>query len=234
MFRNDIWRSVVDDLRTRGLIEQPVESLGALLDLAAARGEFVRAIGRSTVAWQHLVSQARDGTAADAVLPWLRANRLDTPWMRDWAARAVAMVLQYDEVDAQRRRRPVHIDSIIMETAGAPTPDLGELLARVDGVLDTLLGWQGDEPPPNPVSESRTTFLARMEVAWNFRAELLELSPPTRRRLDKHAEWFARHHVGRELPTDIRDSERDSPELQTIKAALKSFPILIEMPVDGR
>src|SRR5262249_40658547 len=105
--------------RRRGIINRERGDLGALFDLGAARGEFVRAIGRRTCAWAELVSrcaalypQSEDGRASDAELvvinEWLAKHTLTAPWLLEWASRAVVLLSNYfDEAGSSDTNVPI-------------------------------------------------------------------------------------------------------------------------------
>ena len=111
--------------------------------------------------------------------------------------------------------------------------------AATRGLLDAksrsmLFEWQADEVPPNPLQEeTREEFLKRMEEGWRRRVAFIEAtgltSQPSVRKPMLHAEWFARHQVGRTPVSTILNDHPDT-DRSTVLKALRSFSDLIEIP----
>jgi hypothetical protein len=200
--------------RDGGIIARPVTDIGELLDIAAGRGAFVRALG-CTPAWPDLVAAVRD----DLVETWLTAHRLDTPWIREWLQRVSAAIAERSPGAA------VAIDSIVLDQP--PHPDTIGLLS-VLSLVDPLDEWTADEMPPCPALEQKEQFLARMVTAWERRADAVGGASPRKRAIETHARWCARLAAGDTLP-DILGGMAEPPDRSTVTKAVKSFAAFIEI-----
>jgi hypothetical protein len=231
----DPWLAI---LRQKKLVSRSVASVGELLELGYARGEFVRALGWQTNAWVDLVSRFRDlgpqeGETASfeerqVVDTWLRVHDLEVEWMREWATRAVVLIQDCFTQAGTNEVDRVHVDRVLLHDCGAPEPDTLRTLTALDAFQHNFGQWAGDEHPPNPAVETRTAFLERMKEAWDLRVSWLG-SVPAKRAFTRHAKWYARVHVGRETVGDILAGEPNL-ERTTVDKALLSFPLFAELP----
>lgn len=240
--RAALFRRAREHWKRFGLIQLDRTDYGEILDLHLARAEFIRALGRRTPAWVDLLANIRrfsfpnqppdtySGEQVGLTLRWVTTYRVDTPWMREWAVRAIVFV---GDVLRSNPAAGIPIDRVVLDVV--PEPDVLTMLAfrtvsdslTVDGLLNK---WLPDEPPPRVVSETREEFLQRMTTAWDRRCEAIGWSRPrTRRDLRQHAAWFVRHHVNGESIAEILADQANPPDTSTVSKALKSFPELIEL-----
>jgi hypothetical protein len=207
-------QAIVANLQSAALLARNIDEAGELLELSIARGEFARALGR-TRAWTEL--------AAGHVSPaeWLQANRIDAAWTREWLGR----VSRCAAVDATFYA----IERVLVEAGVVPAPDFVEVMSTIAHRCDVFFKWMGDEPPPDPMSESKADFLARMSNAWDVRVRLVGGRPGNRRNLAAHAAWFVRHRIDGEAVSTILQDYPDY-DVSTVNKALKTFPDFIEVP----
>lgn len=157
--------------REHNLIVRQVSDIGELLDLAAGRGAFVRALGH-TPAWADAIETAR-GSAPPSLDAWLHRQGLaGVPWLLEWGHRAAVLI-------ARHPAAAVPVDSIVLDEVGAPTPDTIGLLAALR-FIDPRDTWSDDEVPPSPALERKGQFMPRMELAWDRRADALGATPRKR------------------------------------------------------
>lgn len=206
----DVWQSA------GMIVRRPIDT-GSLLDLADARGEFVRALGRSAV-WPSTRTITTQGEAGE----WLRAHRIDTQWTRDWLVRCIGH-LEFGPA----------IDEILFKYDVLPIPDVAEFLLAIPEFRCQALGfhWQGDEPAPNPIAETREQFLIRMSAAWDRRIEAFGgQRRKTKRNMAEHASWFVKSRVEQKNALEILGEYENPPaDESTVRRGLIAFAELIEL-----
>lgn len=216
--RRQVFDGLIQLYRKAGVLAREVHDVGELLDLAAGRGAFIRALG-TTPAWPALVGALRD----DTLPAWYAAYRLDVPWIREWLSRAWPIIAAAPVATVP------HIDVVLFgaDDGCAPRPDTIGLLAAL-AMVDPLDEWTADEVPPMPALETKARFQARMAAAWDRRAAALGGATPRKRAIHEHAAWCAHFMAGATIDGILVESP--ALDRSTVLKAITSFAAFVELP----
>ena len=230
-------------LRTNGIVSQDLDTLSDLFAIGFGRRAFVRALAATTSAWEEFTTTclARWNPSCgvdDAVGPWLHKRQLDVPWFREWARSALVIVGRQKELADKAAEFPAKsgkrgqrelLDHILDVERCGPQPNY-EYVLDLLGDGDVFDEWRLFESPPNPLVETSTQFQSRMKESWQLRVDAIHGSPVLKRKLDEHAEWTARFHVGRQPPFRIA-ARLGIDNRDTVPKGIESFARLVELPL---